>query len=416
MKNERRRYVLMSALGGALLLAASIARATTSPGPAATPVDPTAAHTMFMGLDLTVPYEGKNLPILDAGDDALIAANDGQQVRIPTSGRNVRLQVNHALKLSEGAATLEGLAAKPGYSLANDPFRKFESAAAGASSVGAAVDITTVGVRGAEITYAVTTGILNTGAYAPGAESAQKEALAIMTQATSDMVAASQAGGSDQYQAGAHAQKLNEELAEGNFDALDIEFTISSPEQLSAPWIAVLMKYRDRDRPQEDVKTWIVTKALAPIGSQATRVRFKQTGLPLGFRMESYQVHLYNKGVEIATTEAPMRTVISAEEAFQFRVVDYVTSHAEATLPAAPAEGQVSDTLRSHLTTQYANKPVYVRVLPTGRADGIYKDKACKTPVEDARLDSILSAVRFNPALEKGKPVRGVVMLVGKPS
>ena len=416
MKNERRRYVLMSSLGGALLLAASIARAATSPGPSATPVDPTAAHTMFMGLDLTVPYEGRNLPILDAGDDALIVSNDGQQVRIPTSGRNVKLQVNHALKLSEGAATVEGLAAKPGYSLANDPFRKFESAAAGASSAGAAVDLTTVGVRGAEITYAVTTGIVNSGAYAPGAESAQQEALANMNQATSAMVAATQAGASDQYQAGTHAQRLNEELAEGNFDALDVEFTISSPEPLSTPWIAVLMKYRLRDLPNEEARTWIATKALAPIGQKATRVRFKQTGLPLGFRMEGYQVHLYNKGQEIATTEAPMRTVLSAEEAFQFRVVDYVSSHADATLPAAPATGQFSDTLHTHLTSNYPNKPVYVRVLPSGHAERVYSDKACKTPINDPKLDSILSLVRFNPALEKGKPVRGVVMLVGKPA
>ena len=416
MKTAHRMHALTTVFGGALFLAASLAHAASIPAADSAPADPGNSPTMFMGLDLSVPYQKKNLPIIDVSDDAMLVSSEAKLLRVPTSERNFRLHVKHTLKVSDGAATVDKLTIEPGFSPGKDPHRKFEAAAGGAGSVGAMVDLASVGMRGAEMAYAAASGIVNSGAFAPGAESAQAAASAAMEQATSSMVAATQSAFSDQFQTSTYAQKLQDELAEGNFDALDVAFTVTSPEELSAPWIAVLMKYRLRDRAQEDVKTWIVTKALAPIGPRTTQVRFKQTGLPVGFVLDSYQVHLYNKGVEIATTEAPMRTVVSAEEAFQFRVIDYISSHENATLPAAPADGEVSATLRTHLTTQYANKPVYVKVLPTGRAERAYSDKTCKTPLNDAELESILKVVRFNPALDKGKPVRGVVMLVGKPS
>ena len=405
----------MSTLGGSLLLAASIACATTPEEPGAAPANPATAHTMFMGLDLSVPYQEKNLPIIDVSDDSMVVSSETKLLRVPTSARNFRLNVKHTLKVSDGAATIGELKAEPGFSPATDPHRKFEAAAGGAGSVGAMIDLASVGMRGEEMAMAAAAGVATSEGQSPTAAEGSAAGQNI-ERASRAMVAASDSAFSDQFQTGTHFQRLQEELAEGNYDALDVTFTISSPEALSAPWIAVLMRYRDRDRPQEDVKTWIMTKALAPIGPKTARVRFKQTGMPVGFLLEGYQVHLYNKGVEIATTEAPMRTVVSAEEAFQFRVIDYISSHENATLPAAPADGEVSATLRTHLTTQYANKPVYVKVLPTGRAERAYSDKTCKTPLNDAELESILKVVRFNPALDKGKPVRGVVMLVGKPS
>jgi len=410
MKSATCIHTFVTFLGGAILLASAPVRAGTAPS------NPGLAPTMFMGLDLSIPHQGSSLTILDATDNELIISVDGATQRVPTSGRNVRLQFKHSLKLSDGAATIERLEAAPGYSPTNDPYRKFNRSAGVEGGVAAAMDQASAGLRGSEMAYAAATGVINSGAYAPGAEAAQAAAQAAMDASYAQMNQVGLSGMSAQNTTGTYDQQLREELAEENHDALDVAFEVSSPVPLSTPWIAVLLKYRNRDQPQAEPLTWIVTKALAPIGPQATRVRFKQTGLPVGFKMESYQIHLFNKGQEIATTEAPMRTTLTAEEAFQYRVIDYVTTHADATLPAAPAGGQVSDPLREHLTTRYANKPVYVRVLPTGRAERAFADKACKTPLEDVELDTLLSLMRFDPALEKGKPVKGVVMLVGRPS
>lgn len=415
MKTAHRTHVFMTTLGAALLLAASFAGAASSAEKSPAPADPATSHSMFMGLDLSVPYQEKTLPIIDVSDDSMIVSSEAKLLRVPTSERNFRLHVKHTLKVSDGAATIGEFTAEPGFSPEKDPYRKFEKAAGGAGGTGAMIDLATVGMRGEEMALAAVTAVATASGQDVSAAGGSVPAMNIAN-STSAMVSAIQAGTSDQFQVGTYQQMLQEELAEGNYDALDIAFTINSPEELTAPWIAVLVNYRNRDRPQEDVQTWIVTKALAPIGPKTKRVRFKQIGMPLGFLIQNYQVHLYNKGVEIATTEAPMRTVVSEEEAFQFRVIDYISSHEDATLPAAPAAGQLSQTLREHLTSRYANKPVYVRVLATGRAERAYADKVCKTPIEDTELESLLTRVRFNPALEKGKPVKGVVMLVGKPS
>lgn len=415
MKSTPRVHAILPLLGGAILLASSPARAT-APAPSAAAAEPAVEHTMFMGLDLSVPQDGKNLAILDVEDDAIVVSKGGQPLRIPTRERNVRLQINHALKLSDGAATIEKVIAEPGYSPATDPRRKFARSAGAEGGVGASMDMATAGLRGSEIAYAVNTGVINSGAFAPGAEAGAAAAQAAMDASVSAMDDVGQSGMGDQFSTASYAQQSQEELAEGNFDALNVEFAVSSPVPLSSPWIAVLVKYRERDKPQGEPLTWVATKALAPIGPAATKIRFQQTGLPVGFRMESYQVHLFNKGQEIATTVAPMRTVLSADEAFQYRVADYVGSHKDKTLPAEPAPGEMSGTLRERLMSRYPNKPVYVRVLPDGRSEGAFLDKACTKPVGDTDLEAMLARTRFNPALEKGKPVKGVVMLVGKPT
>ena len=400
---------------GALVALGAHAALTATETPSAT-VDPTAAPTMFMGLDLAVPLEGKAVPILDVSDEEFVVAQGESAVRIPTKGRNLRIQINHALKLSDGAAMIEKLSATRSYTPPADPHRKFANAAGSAGAIEGDVGIASAGLRGSEMAYAVATAVINTGAYAPGAAAAQASAAAAINQAYSDIASSSLNAYSSQHQTSTYYAKLQEELAEENFDALDVEFTVSSPVPLSTPFVIVLLKYRERDQRPEETRTWVVSKALAPLDQQPRTVRFQQGGLPVGYILEDYQVHLFNKGQELATTVAPMRTVLTAEEAFQYRVVDYVSSHPNATLPAAPAAGQVSEGLRHHLTTKYSGHAVYVRVLPTGRTERAFADKACKQPLEDAELETMLSQVRFDPALEKGKPVRGLVMLVGKGS
>lgn len=414
MNPRIRIHAILTTLGAAAALGATAARAsseTHTPAP-----DPAVAHTMFMGLELAVPHQGRSARILDVSDNEIVVAEGDSAVRIPTKGRNIRIQIDHALKLSEGSATVEKLSATRSYTPKSDPYLKFANAAGSAGALEGDVGIASAGLRGAEMAYAAATGVINSGADAPGAAAAQATAAAAIDRAYVDIASTSQNAFSAQHQTSTYAIKLQEELAEENFDAVDVEFTVSSPVPLSTPFVVVLLKYREREQRPEETRTWVISKALAPLDQQPRRVRFQQGGLPIGYILEDYQVHLFNKGQEIATNVAPMRTLLTPEEAFQYRVVDYVSSHPNATLPAAPAAGQVSDALREHLIAKYAGHAVYVRVLPTGRADRAFSDKACKEPIDDAQLDALLSQVRFDPALEKGKPVRGLVMLVGKGS
>jgi hypothetical protein len=50
----------------------------------------------------------------------------------------------------------------------------------------------------------------------------------------------------------------------------------------------------------------------------------------------------------------------------------------------------------------------FVRVTKNGLASGSFVDAACTRKVDDPYLDSVIKAIRFKPALDKGEPVEGV--------
>jgi hypothetical protein len=50
-------------------------------------------------------------------------------------------------------------------------------------------------------------------------------------------------------------------------------------------------------------------------------------------------------------------------------------------------------------------------VSPDGLSNGAYSDPACTRKIDDPYLDSVVTKVRFKPALNKGKPVEGIAVL-----
>jgi hypothetical protein len=69
-----------------------------------------------------------------------------------------------------------------------------------------------------------------------------------------------------------------------------------------------------------------------------------------------------------------------------------------ADLPSRLAQGQFGDAL-------------YVKVSKNGLASDAYLDEACSRRVDDPYVEALLKDIRFEPALQNGKPVDGVAKL-----
>jgi hypothetical protein len=276
--------------------------------------------------------------------------------------------------------------------------RSIDSSGASAATDAAAAGLQFISNGVANADFAATMGDSTTGA------AVEQQFKPVIAAAAAENIAASQAG---DYQ-----RRVDDELAKQNFDAFVVTFNVSSPRALASPFVVVAIDFRRREVHAGPLFTAVTVRPLPAIHTEPHKVSFVQGGLPIGYTLEDLRVHLFDGGAEVGTTISPMRSELSADEAFEYRVIDYVSAHPDATLPATVADGEVSEALRHHLRTHYGGQPVHVRVLPTGRALRAFRDPACTQPIEDdAGLGELLARVRFNPALAKGRPVRGVATL-----
>jgi hypothetical protein len=155
----------------------------------------------------------------------------------------------------------------------------------------------------------------------------------------------------------------------------------------------------------------VYAKPLEPIGSQAAHVKFEQAGFPPGYKLVGFEIHLYNRGVEVATSVAPKRKMLTSDEAFDYVKSKYLAAHKADTLPPSPVMGRLPDDLASRIAEGKYGTAFYVRVSKGGVADGAFSDAACTARIDDPYLDSVVSGIRFKPALLQGNPVEGVAML-----
>jgi hypothetical protein len=200
-------------------------------------------------------------------------------------------------------------------------------------------------------------------------------------------------------------------VGEGMFDAMDVAFEISSEKPLDRPYVVIIVQYHPTTGKPGQVGSWVYARALEPIGREPTKIRIEQGGFPPGFELQNFQVHLYNRGEEIATTAAPKRMELTREEALQYVIIEYVSSHKGATLPPTPAMGKLPADLPARLANNQFQQTYYVKVAKDGKPSEAFSDESCSRTVDDPYLQSVVKNIRFKPALEKGKPVDGIAPL-----
>jgi hypothetical protein len=126
--------------------------------------------------------------------------------------------------------------------------------------------------------------------------------------------------------------------------------------------------------------------------------------------MLDFQVHLYNRGREVATDVAPKRVPLTREEAFTYARIEYLSGNTGATLPAKPFMGKLTKEAKAQLSSELLVQPYYVRVSAEGLPLAAFLDKECSRPVDET-MAALIAKVRFYPALAKGQLIDGVAEL-----
>ena len=375
---------------------AAAAKSAVDPGA------PPKTHTLFMGATFSVEREGKIFPVRDVTGSTFHVLIDGKPAAIPSNSRNVRLQMKEKLKVTESTATISNYRIERGYTAANDPFNKFANAASQASAQDAVQNLAEAKVMQAAQNVAWS----SQGAYAG-------EARAALAAAEAERDATYLVGATSAlFDMGSHLSMMNSDKADERFDAVLLNFDITSPKSLGKPYFVVICQIRERDQPAEYARKWIYAQALdAMVANVPRKIRLLKGGLPMGYILESHHVYLFEEGEEIATDISRKRVSLTADEAFQYSVIEYVGANKGQTLAATPAIERLPRQLRQQLLAGQLSETYYVRVTKEGRVTEAYRDAEGKRPLGDPPLESVLKEVPFMPGLAAGKPVEQIVPL-----
>jgi hypothetical protein len=399
------------------LLGLAVALAWAASGRAAEPnakpgaPAPGKPYVLFMGADLEVQREKKYYRVEDVTGSELKIRIGQREFFVPTRNRGTNLKVDNSLKLARGSVVLDNLESGPAYTPANDPRLKFARESGAAGGAAAVQDLAHGRMIAAGMDMAMAgqdAGYAKGSSFEAGAQKGYEQKQAEFGEA---MVKSDMAGDmmrSAQFNTGAYADKMQGELAEGNYDAMEVSFKVSSGEALDDPYMIVLFRFQERDAKPGEMGLLIHAKALEPIGPQPKYIRVRESGLPRGFKYVDSEVHIYNRGREIATNTSSKRVELSREEAQQYLMIEYLGANKGATVPAGVVRGTLPPALRQTLSLDQLNRAFYVRIGPDGAVLGTYADEACNLQFHDQGILAALNEVFFKPALVKGKPVAGV--------
>ncbi len=399
-------------------------------------------HTLFMGADISVNLDKSLYPVRNVIGSSWVIVINGKDEVVSAKRAPLNLKITPSLKLTEVAATLEGFRRVPAYSYANDPSVLLTRGLSQAASMNA--DLLAVSANAQHIADTVSNKALGPAATFAGADNQFGDkallygamvnpAITHPAKAVPGQIGPVISGASDMmlvnmssqqiaamYEGGvAHAALAQTEngdepagrLVTQGMDAMDIEFDIASPRTLNTPYVVTMTRFRTPGSKPGVVQNLVYAQALDPIYSHPTHVHFTEEGFPFNYELVDFQLHLYDRGQEIATNISSRRVELTRDEAFEYVKMEYISSHRDETLPAVPAMGRLPAELPTRLAAGKYADTFFARVSKDGLADEPYADAQCSRAIEDPFLRSVVKSLRFKPALARGKPVEGIASL-----
>jgi hypothetical protein len=404
-------------------------------------VQETKTHTLFMGTDISLNLDRDLYPVRDVEGGSWVVEINHQQRVISAKSAPVNLKITPSLKLSEMSATIEGFSGVRGYTFDNDPSVRLTRGMASAEMSnfmlqGVASDARnlsdTLGNKalGPASTFAAAdkqfgdAALLLSAQTSPAIKHPPKAIPGVAVPAN-PLVNTTFDGKDGQglaiLEAGLAEQKADGMAANGNepggrltragVDAMEVDFHISSAKPLYEPYIVTITKFHDQNGPRGTVQSLVYAKSLDPILKEKSHVQFTEGGFPFDFELIDFQVHLYDRGVEIPTNLSRDRVEMTRTEAFEYVKMEYLGAHRSATLPPTPAMGKLPSDLPNKLATGKYGETFYVKVSRDGLAEAPFADAECTRRIDDPFLVSVVTSLRFKPALNQGKPVEGISAL-----
>jgi hypothetical protein len=415
-----------------------LSRTAVTTLPAYTVEEPlsTKTHTFFMGTEIAIKLDRDLYPVKDVLGSNWVIDINGKDREISAKEAPLNLKFTPTMKLTEVSATIEGFKRVQVYSFANDPSTRLTKALAQAAMTnamlqGVAQDAQNLADTasnkalggaavlagsdkqfgaGAQLETAMKTpAMTHPGAATPGLIGYSTNPLTSTTNIDGQQVFIDFA---NQAASMADSNLVTSDEATGRItsagiDALDVDFDIRAAKTLQEPYVVTMTRFRRPGAKPGMVQNMVYAKSLHPIDTHLSHVHFTQEGFPAGFELVDFQLHIYNRGEEIATNIAADRVELTREEAFEYVKMDYIGSHKGATLPAEPAMGRLPAELPTKLAQGQYRQAFYVKVSKDGLADEAYSDPSCTRRIDDPYLDSVVKRIRFKPALNGGTPVDG---------
>jgi hypothetical protein len=397
----------LPALALLLALAPVAARADDAPAP--------KTHALFMGADVSVGLDKHLYKVEDVVGLSWIVDVDGTPREVSTKKGPIELKVVPELKLTEAVANVSGLVDTPGYTPGSDPSETLVKSLNDAALQNAGNQAAVNQAQGAVVAAQLLASQVNgTSTSAARSLIASGTTIGVYQHVGNDSAAATNAQASLQstmISAGADNETTGNHGFSQGFDALDVSFTVSAAHPLTHPFVVTVTRFHEKgDRPGYS-RNQVYARELGLIDAHAGLVQFQEGGFPPAYIIESFELHLYNNGLEVATNVAPNYVALTRDEAFEYIKIEYLAAHKADTLPAKAVFGKLpADFAVFQAGGKYA--PVYyVRVTKDGLPGDTFTDAACSQRLRDPYVESIVKAVRFKPALDKGTPVDSVAPL-----
>ncbi len=368
-------------------------------------------HTLFMGADIAVSLDKGLFPVQGVIGSSWVVDVNGRERVVSAKGAPINLQITPNLKLTNISATITGYKKAQAYSFKNDPSAIATRALDNAALMNA--DLLAVAQNAQHITDTMANKALGAAALFAAADTgAVTTPNRYLVQGVSPAAIAQAQGFADgQLSQAQNGDELGGRLVQTGLDALEVEFEISSARPLQNPYLVTMARFHPKGTAPGTVQNLVYARELHPIDAQPNSVHFIEEGFPLDFELLDFQLHIYNRGEEVATSLSTNRAELTRDEAFQYVKIEYVGSHKGDTLPAVPVMAQFPSDLPKRLAQGEFSRTFFVKVSRDGLAEEAFADSACTRKIEDSYLEAVVRSIRFKPALAKGEPVDGIASL-----
>ncbi|HVU17782.1 MAG TPA: hypothetical protein VHD32_12720 [Candidatus Didemnitutus sp.] len=369
-------------------------------------------HALFLGADIAVMEQKELRPVEDVQGGAFVVKVDGKEMKVQAGWGNVAMKVERAVKISATAVSLGKLKFERAYTPGNDPAKIFAREQGEEQSVlyeweQTANMLAAQNAMGKPAPAPPTPGKGSTSNVAPNFYSMQHEDGFALDHHLQEM-------SGRMFSLGTHQASLvgamQEQLAEGLYDAIDVECDLTSPVPLRKPYVVLLARFHAKDATPDHGQNWLYAAELDHLDQKPERIRIRKGGFPPGYILDSYQIHVYDGLHEVATDASEDRVALTQSEAYKYLRADYLASHKGATSRAVAVMGRLSEAEKQKIGASLYGQTFYVKVAADGTPGGTFADAGLSQPVFDA-IAQLAARARFLPALTNGKPVEGVAEL-----
>jgi hypothetical protein len=408
-------------------------------------------HTLFMGADIGIALDKSVYGVTDVDGSDWVIVVGGRNHEVSAKAAPVNLRITLTLKLTESGVAITGFKRVQAYSFNNDPsvlltrglshssalnsdlvansqnaqYRQEvmqNHAMGGASLLAGSDDQFSASATLTKAAFAYSDShptILGPGGLplpSPNAPSTNTNTTGyavlagMQIFATADQklgVGIAQQSANSAAKATLNGDEATGKLVTTGLDAMDVEFDVRSKRVLHNPYVVTMTRFRTKESKPGMVQNMVYAKSLHPIEEQPSHVHFVQEGFPSGFELLDFQLHMYDRGQEVATNISDDRVELTRDEAFEYIKTEFMGSHKDSTLPATLALAKLPSDIQGILNTGRYRQPFYVKVSDQGFVEGCYSDAKCTQQLDDLYIDGVARNLRFTPALLRGKAVSG---------